>query len=73
MSKDAVHSLASDWEQICEAAGIDTDATASEVIEAFKIDRDKLSEVLFSIYDHGSAPNAHMEAGEVIRRMEEKR
>ena len=70
MSERVIHSLASDWEQVCEAAGLDTDATANEVIEAFQIDRDRLSEVLFEIYDHGSAPNAHREAGEVIKRLE---
>ncbi len=29
MSERVFHSLASDWEQVCEAAGLDTDATAN--------------------------------------------
>ena len=70
MSEFDYLALASDWEKVCNAAGIDTDATADEVIAAFKIDQDKLGEILLEIYDHGSAPNARAEARAIIERLE---
>lgn len=60
-------SLAADWATVCEAAGVDTDATAEEVIEGFALDVVLLSNALMAVYDHGSQPNAHKEANEVIR------
>ena len=61
------YALASDWAKVCEAADVDTDATAKEVIEGFALDVVLLSNALMAVYDHGSQPNAHKEANEVIR------
>ena len=70
MRTDDALALAADWAKVCDAAGVDTDATADEVIAAFKIDQDKLGEILLEIYDHGSAPNARAEARAIIERLE---
>lgn len=61
--------LAADWATVCDAAGVDTDATAEEVIYGFAINHAALSAALSAIYDHGTQPNAHREAREIIRRL----
>lgn len=63
------YALASDWARVCEAAGVDTDATADEVIAGFAINHAALSAALSAVYDHGTQPNAHREAREIIRRL----
>lgn len=67
MRTDDALALAADWAKVCDAAGVDTDATANEVIEGFVIDHAALSAALYEVYDHGSQPNAHREAREIIR------